>query len=76
MVSIAMRQSYVEISQRANGEMVIGATPIPAETSETARPRLFSNHAVRELELNERWRAARFERGEKILSLTNKAPSC
>src|SRR5215813_12609016 len=30
---IAVRQSYVEISHRANGEMVIGATPIPAETS-------------------------------------------
>ena len=34
------------MSQRANGEMVIGATPIPAETSETARLRLVVNHPV------------------------------
>src|SRR5260370_38809800 len=46
MVIIATRQLYVEISQRANGEMVIGATPIPAETRETARLRLLSNHLV------------------------------
>jgi hypothetical protein len=43
---IATRQSYVEISQRANGEIVIGATPMPAETRETARLRLLSNHLV------------------------------
>jgi len=36
----------VEISQRANGEIVIGATPMPADTSETARLRFCSNHAV------------------------------
>src|SRR5258705_492909 len=46
IASIAVRQSWVVISQRANGEIVIGATPIPAETSETARLRLVSNHAV------------------------------
>ena len=46
MTSIAVRQSYVVMSQRANGEIVIGATPIPAETSETARLRCVSNHAV------------------------------
>jgi hypothetical protein len=34
----------VEISQRANGDIVMGATPIPAETSDTARLRLVSNH--------------------------------
>jgi hypothetical protein len=34
------------MSQRAKGEMVIGATPMPAETSDTARPRFLSNHAV------------------------------
>ena len=34
------------MSQRANGEIVIGATPMPAETSETARPRLSSNQPV------------------------------
>ena len=36
----------MEISQRANGEIVIGATPMPAETSETARLRWVSNQAV------------------------------
>ena len=46
MTSIAVRQSYVVMSQRANGEIVIGATPMPAETSETARLRCVSNHAV------------------------------
>jgi hypothetical protein len=34
------------MSQRANGEMVMGATPMPAETSETAKLRLSSNQAV------------------------------
>jgi hypothetical protein len=44
--SIAVRQSYAVINQRANGEIVIGATPMPAETSDTARLRCVSNHAV------------------------------
>src|SRR5438034_9074015 len=35
-VIIAVRQSYVEISQRAKGEMVIGEKPIPARSNETA----------------------------------------
>ena len=35
------------ISQRANGEIVIGATPMPAETSETARLRLVVEPAGR-----------------------------
>src|SRR5215472_12725750 len=46
IVIMAVRQSYVEINHRANGETVIGATPIPAETNETARLRLLSNHIV------------------------------
>src|SRR5678815_4510889 len=46
MSNIAVRQSYAVISQRANGEIVSGATPMPAETSETARLRCVSNHAV------------------------------
>ncbi len=46
MANIAVRQPYAEISQRANGEIVSGATPIPAETSETERLRWVSNHAV------------------------------
>ena len=33
------------ISQRAKGEIVIGATPTPAETSDTARLRFSSNQA-------------------------------
>jgi len=36
----------VEISQRAVGEIVMGAMPMPADTSETARLRLLSNHRV------------------------------
>jgi hypothetical protein len=46
MTNIAVRQSYAVINQRANGEIVIGATPMPAETSDTARLRCVSNHAV------------------------------
>ena len=37
--SCALRQSICVISHAANGDMVIGATPTPTETSETARPR-------------------------------------
>ena len=46
MTNIAVRQSYAVINQRANGEIVIGATPMPAETSDTARLRCVSNQAV------------------------------
>src|SRR5262249_48008791 len=46
MRSMAVRQSWVQINSRANGEMVMGATPMPAETSETARLRFSANHAV------------------------------
>src|SRR6185436_2522803 len=37
IVSCALRQSVVDTSQLANGDMVIGATPTPIETSDTAR---------------------------------------
>ena len=46
MTNMAVRQSYAVISQRANGEIVSGATPMPAETSDTARLRCLSNQAV------------------------------
>ena len=41
-----VRQSWAETSQAANGAMVIGAIPMPAETSETARLRWVSNQPV------------------------------
>lgn len=43
MIIIADRQSEPEISQRAKGAIVIGAMPMPAETSETASARLLVN---------------------------------
>src|SRR5687767_4266425 len=46
MVSCALRQSVQDTSQAANGESVNGATPIPTETSETARLRWRSNHDI------------------------------
>ena len=46
MVSCALRQSVQDTSQAANGESVSGATPIPTETSETARLRWRSNHDI------------------------------
>ena len=46
MVAMAVRQSYSWSSQAAKGETVIGATPMPADTSETARLRLVVNHPV------------------------------
>src|SRR4051812_41277304 len=39
-----VRQSWGAPSPAANGEIVIGATPTPADTSETARLRCLSNH--------------------------------
>src|SRR3954454_8688955 len=45
-IAMAVRQSYSWSSHAAKGEMVIGATPMPAETSETARLRLVVNHPV------------------------------
>ena len=46
MAAIAVRQSCVEISQPANGVMVIGAMPIPAETRLTASARPVVNQPV------------------------------
>src|SRR3984957_10586949 len=43
---IEVRQSWFEISQAASGDMIIGAIPMPAETSETARLRWVSNQPV------------------------------
>src|SRR6476660_3012139 len=45
-ICIEVRQSWCETSQAANGAMVIGAMPIPAETSDTARLRWVSNQPV------------------------------
>src|SRR4051812_21028087 len=39
MTACAARQSICVMSQAANGDMVIGATPTPTDTSETASPR-------------------------------------
>ena len=41
-----VRQSWCETSQAASGDMVIGAIPMPAETSDTARLRWVSNQPV------------------------------
>ncbi len=38
----ALRQSICVMSHAANGDIVIGATPTPTETSDTARPRCSS----------------------------------
>src|SRR5262249_3426173 len=46
ITSIAVRQSYVVISQLADGAIVSGATPMPADTNETARLRCFSIQAL------------------------------
>src|SRR6478609_4373882 len=45
-ICIAVRQSWLETSQAASGAIVIGATPMPADTSDTARPRWVSNQPV------------------------------
>jgi len=42
----AVRQPCCETSQPANGAIVIGATPMPADTSDTARLRCLSNDAA------------------------------
>ena len=43
---IEVRQSWFETSQAASGDIVIGAMPMPAETSDTARLRWVSNQPV------------------------------
>src|ERR1700722_14514337 len=45
-ISSVVRQFMVETSHAANGAMVIGAMPMPAETSDTAKLRWVSNHPV------------------------------
>jgi hypothetical protein len=45
-ICIEVRQSWFEISQAASGDIVIGAMPMPADTSETARLRWVSNQPV------------------------------
>src|SRR3954468_4726788 len=46
MIRSEVRQSWIETSHAASGDMTIGAMPIPAETSETARLRRVSNQPV------------------------------
>src|SRR6266850_1278562 len=45
-ICIEVRQSWCSTSQAASGAMVIGAMPMPAETSDTARLRWVSNQPV------------------------------
>ncbi len=45
-ICIEVRQSWCETSQAASGAIVIGAMPMPAETSDTARLRWVSNQPV------------------------------
>src|SRR6516225_8315820 len=45
-ISIEVRQSWCETSQATRGDMVIGAIPMPADTSDTARLRWVSNQPV------------------------------
>ena len=45
-ICIEVRQSWLETSQAASGAIVIGAMPMPADTSETARLRWVSNQPV------------------------------
>ena len=46
MISTEVRQSWMVTSHAASGDMVSGAMPKPAETSETARLRWVSNQPV------------------------------
>src|ERR1700728_4502765 len=46
MTCIEVRQSWCETSQAASGDMISGAIPMPADTSETARLRWVSNQPV------------------------------
>src|SRR3978361_1504314 len=42
-ICIDVRQSWLDTSQATSGDMVRGAMPMPADTSDTARLRLVSN---------------------------------
>ena len=46
MADIVWRQPTCVTSQPANGAIVIGATPMPADTSAIASPRRFSNETL------------------------------
>jgi hypothetical protein len=46
MVSCAVRQSEPDSSHAASGEIVMGATPSPADTSDTASARWRSNQEL------------------------------
>src|SRR5580658_2115251 len=45
-ISMVVRQSWYETSQATSGDMVMGAMPMPADTSDTARLRWVSNQPV------------------------------
>src|SRR5581483_5197611 len=45
-ISTVVRQSWVDTSHATIGDIVIGAMPMPAETSDTARLRCVSNQPV------------------------------
>src|SRR5882672_8722642 len=45
-ISMVVRQSWPATSQATSGAIVMGAIPMPADTSETARLRWVSNHPV------------------------------
>jgi len=45
-ICIVVRQSWLETSHATSGDMVSGAIPIPADTSDTASPRRVSNQPV------------------------------
>ena len=46
MICSEVRQPWTPTSHAASGDMVIGAMPMPADTSDTARLRRVSNHPV------------------------------
>ena len=70
MTCIEVRQSWFEISQAASGDMLIGAIPIPAETSETARLRWVSNQPVTHAIIGAKIAAARLEAGMRVRRFT------
>ena len=45
-ICIDVRQSWTETSHATSGDMVSGAMPMPADTSDTARLRWVSNQPV------------------------------
>ncbi len=45
-ICMVVRQSWVSTNQATSGDIVIGAMPMPTETSDTARLRRVSNQPV------------------------------